>query len=189
MPGPKRSILLDSRVADARGSWVRVDNSTDDDELAEKIAAFESLPNAAGTEAARWLREDARDNDGLSLTRVLVTDDRVEGYISTTYGQVELTNGPMRRLTVPNRLRRRTVPAFVVCWVARHVDGDIPGVQLMLTAVGLARLAKRSGGLVAFAVDPHDEETSKMWRSDPYNFQLCREQPDSDRPTRLFIPI
>jgi hypothetical protein len=191
MPGAARSVLLDQKLeTDSRGTWVRLDHSTDGDEdLAEKVQAFQSLPNLAGMEAARWLRENARDNDGMSKTRVLVTEDRVEGFISTAFDTVELTNGAMRRLTVPKRLHRRRVPGFVVCWVARHADSDIPGVQLMLTAVGLARMAKQNSGLVAFAVDPHDEETSKMWRSDPYNFQLCREQPDSDRPTRLFIPI
>lgn len=160
----------------------------DDSELTEKMETFRSLPNSAGTEATRWLREDAFDNDGMSKTRVLLTDDRAEGFISTCFGTVDLTNGGVRRLTVPRHLRRRTVPAFLVCWVARHVDSDISGVQLMLTAVALARQAKQNSGLMAFAVDPHDEEAAAMWRADPWYFQQCRAREDG-RPTRLFIPL
>jgi len=99
MAGLKRSALLDSKLeTDTRGTWVRLDHSTTDDgELLEKVSAFESLSNPAGKEAARWLREDALDNDGLTKTRLLVTDERVEGYIATCYGTVTLTGSDASR--------------------------------------------------------------------------------------------
>lgn len=190
MAGLKRSALLDSKLeTDARGTWVRLDQSTKDDgELLEKVSSFESLSNPAGEEAARWLREDALDNDGLTKTRMLVTDERVEGYIATCYGTVTLTDGGFRRLSQPRRLRRKTVPAFLLCWVARNVESDIEGMQLMLTALGLAREAKRISGLVAFALDPHDEEVSTMWQGEPWHFRKCKAG-SGDRPTRLYLPI
>jgi hypothetical protein len=190
MAGLKRSALLDSKLeTDTRGTWVRLDHSTrDDEELLDKVNAFESLPNAAGVEAARWLREDAFDNDGLTKTRALVTDERVEGYIATCFGTVTLTDGGFRRLSQPKRLRRKTVPAFLLCWVARHVASDVEGMQLMLTALGLAREAKRISGLVAFALDPHDEEVSMMWQGERWHFRKCKASP-GDRPTRLYLPI
>lgn len=190
MTGPPRSVLLDTALeTDPRGQWTRWDRDNRDDvELAEKIAAFESLESAAGVEAARWLREDAYDNDGLTKTRVLVSEQRIEGFIATCFGSVELTNGGIRRLAVPRHLRRRQVPAFLVCWVARHRESEIRGTQLMLTAVALARDAKRNSGLAALAVDPLDEEVSAMWRSAPWHFQMCRER-DDGRPSRLYLPI
>ena len=191
MAGPARSVLLLDTVleTDPRGQWIRLDrDSADDDGLVQKIAEFKSLDYPAGVEAARWLREDAYDNDGLTKTRVLVSEERVEGFIATCFGTVELTHGGIRRLTVPRHLRRRQAPAFVVCWVAKNRESEIPGAQLMLTAVALARDAKRNSGLVALALDPHDEDVARMWRESPWHFQKCRERGDG-RPTRHYIPI
>lgn len=185
-----RSILLDTPLeTDPRGRWRNWGRDADgDDELAEKVEAFESLNYPAGAKAARWLREDAYDNDGLTKTRLLVSDERVEGFIATCFGTVELTEGGMKRLTVRRDLRRRQAPAFLVCWVARHRNSEIPGTQLMLTAVSLARHAKRNSGLVALALDPHDDEVLKMWQAAPWNFQKCRRRADGQQ-TRLYVPI
>lgn len=185
-----RSILLDTPLeTDLRGTWRNWDRGADcDEELASKVESFESLDHPAGVAAARWLREDAYDNDGLSKTRLLVTEERIEGFIATSFGIVELTDSGRRGLPVRRNLRRREAPAFLVCWVARHRDSEIPGTQLMLTAIALAREAKRNSGLVAFAVDPHDEEVSEMWQSAPWHFRKCRSREDG-RPTRLYVPI
>jgi hypothetical protein len=185
-----RSVLLDKPLeTDPRGRWTLLDRERrDDEELVGKIETFQSLPNPAGIEAARWLREDAFDNDGLTKTRALVTDHRVEGFIATCFGSVDLTGGGRRRLSVPRRLKRQQVPAFILCWVARHEESEIPGIQLMLTALGLAREAKRNSGLVAFALDPHDEAVSIMWQGQPWHFRKCRER-KGDPPTRLYLPV
>ena len=190
MARPARSVLLDTLLeTDPRGRWRNWDHDADgDDELAKKVETFESLSHPAGEAAARWLREDAYDNDGLTKTRLLVSDDRVEGFVATCFGSVDLTEGGMKRLPVRRNLRRRQAPAFLVCWVARHRDSSIPGVQLMLTAVGLARHAKRNSGLVALALDPHDDGVAAMWRSAPWHFQQCRD-PGDGRQRRLYIPI
>ncbi len=191
MAGLPRSILLDTAMeTDPRGRWVRLDLETrDDPDLIQMVEEFVPLDHPAGAEAGRWLREDALDNDGLTKTRLLVSDERIEGFIATCFGSVELSNGGIRRLTVPRHLQRRAVPALLVCWVARHQDSEIPGLQLMLTAVGLARKAKRIGGLVALALDPHDNEVAEMWKGEPWHFQTCRKADKNDRPTRLFIPV
>lgn len=185
-----RSILLDNVLeTDPRGEWLRFDRDrAGDPAFLQKIEDFCSLDEPAGVEASRWLREDALENDGLTKTRVLVSDDRVEGFIATCFGSVDLTRGGEKRLGVPRRLQRRQVPAFIVCWVARHQASNIPGTQLMLTAVALAREAKRISGLAALALDPHDEEVAKMWQSEPWHFRRCRDRADG-RPTRLYIPI
>lgn len=185
-----RSALLDSSLeTDPRGKWFRWDRDhADDVNLAQKIEEFRSLEKPAGAEAARWLREDALENDGLTKTRVLVSDERAEGFIATCFGSVDLTRGGEKRLGVSRRLQRRQVPAFLVCWVAKHRESEIPGTQLMLTAVALAREAKRISGLAALALDPHDEEVAQMWRSAPWHFRKCRERRDGQA-TRLYIPI
>jgi hypothetical protein len=182
--------LLDTPLkTDPRGSWVRWDHTTkEDSELAQKVEEFEPVEHPAGIEAARWLKDDALDNDGMSKTRLLVTDERVEGFISTCFGTVELTGGGKKRLPVPGRLQRTQAPAFIVCWVARHRDSLISGKQLMLTAVGLAREAKHLGGLVALALDPHDEEVAMVWQRQPWYFRRCKEG-KGGRSTRLYIPI
>jgi hypothetical protein len=185
-----RSVLLDAPLeTDPRGTWRNWDHEADDDhELASQVASFESLDNPAGIAASRWLREDAYENDGMSRTRLLVTDERVEGFIATSFGTVELTEGGMKQLPVPRKLRRRQAPALLLCWIARHRDSQISGEQLMLTAVGLARQARRNSGLVALTLDPYDDEVSKMWQAAPWHFQKCRRR-DNDRPTRLYLPI
>ncbi|MGE5282943.1 MAG: hypothetical protein ACM3N0_11620 [Chloroflexota bacterium] len=190
MPGLPRSVLLDTPLqTDPRGRWVRWDHTTkEDSELALKVEDFEPLEYPAGIEAARWLKEDALENDGMSKTRLLMTDERVEGFISMCFGTVELTGGGKKRLPVTRRLQRTQAPAFIVCWVARHRDSPIPGMQLMLTAVGLAREAKHLGGLVALALDPHDDEVAMMWQNQPWYFRKCREREDG-RPARLYLPI
>lgn len=190
MSGLPRSVLLDAPLkTDLRGSWVGWDHTAKEDyELTQKVEDFEPLEHPAGIEAARWLKEDALDNDGMSRTRLLVTDERVEGFISTCYGTVELTGGGKKRLPVPGRLQRTQAPAFIVCWVARHRDSLISGKQLMLTAVGLAREAKRLGGLVALALDPHDEEVAMLWQREPWYFRKCKGK-EGERPPRLYIPI
>lgn len=190
MARPARSILLDTKLeTDPRGRWRNWDRDADgDDELAERVAAFEPLDHPAGVEAARWLQKDALDNDGQSKTRLLVSEDRVEGFIATSFGTIELTEGGMKRLPVRRDLRRREVGAFLVCWVARHRESEIPGSQLMLTAVALARRAKRIAGLMALAVDPHDDEVAAMWRGAPWHLQQCRKRKDG-RQTRLYVPI
>ncbi len=185
-----RSALLDATLTtDSRGRWVLLDREAEADaDLLAKVQAFESLSHSAGIEAARWLREDAIDNDPLTRTRVLVGEDRVEGFIATCFGSVDLTGGGRKRLSVPRRLQRQQVPAFLVSWVARHRESEIPGSQLMLTALGLAREAKRNSGLVAFAVDPYDERVSTMWRGAPWHFRKSKERSDG-RPARLYLPI
>lgn len=191
MAGPPRSILLDTPLAtDLRGRWRNWDRDADeDDELAKMVENFEPLNYPAGQAAAHWLHEDALDNDGQSLTRLLVSDDRIEGFIATAFGTVELTGGGRKRLPIRRRdLQRQEVGALLVCWVARHKDSEISGTQLMLTAVALARRAKRIAGLMALAVDPHDDEVAAMWRAKPWNFQQCRK-PEEGRQTRLYIPI
>lgn len=185
-----RSILLDTPLeTDPRGTWVNWDRNADDDvELATKVSSFKGLDHPAGIAAARWLREDAYANDGLTKTRMLVSPARVEGFIATCFGTVELTEGGMKQLPVPGKLRRRQAPALLLCWIARHRDSEIRGTQLMLTAVALAREAKRNSGLIALALDPHDEEVARMWQAAPWHFQRCRRRRE-DRPTRLYVPI
>lgn len=190
MPGLPRSVLMEAPPAtDPRGRWALLDReSATDVDLMQKVEDFESLPHPAGIEAGRWLREDAIDNEPLTRTRVLVTDDRVEGFIATCFGSVTLTGGGRKRLSVPRRLQRQQAPAFIVCWVARHREGVVPGAQLMLTALGLAREAKRNSGLAVFALDPYDEQVSEMWQGRPWSFR--RGKPRSDgRPARLYLPL
>lgn len=184
-----RSDLLDSAVdTDRQGKWVVLDReSREDVDLGCKVEGFHSLSHPAGVEAARWLREDAFDNDPLTRTRVLVSDERVEGFIATCFGSVALTGGGRKRLSVPRRLQRQQVPAFILCWVARHRDSLVPGAQLMLTALGLAREAKRNSGLAVFALDPYDERVAKMWQGQPWHFRKARAQ--DGRPPRLYLPL
>ena len=190
MPGFPRSVLMEAPLeTDLRGRWTLLDGeSTADADLMRKVEEFESLSHPAGVESGRWLREDAIDNEPLTRTRVLLTDDRVEGFIATCFGSVILTGGGRRRLSVPRRLQRQQVPAFIVCWVARHRDGSIPGAQLMLTALGLAREAKRNSGLAVFALDPYDERVSTMWQEKPWHFRKSRARSDG-RPARLYLPL
>jgi hypothetical protein len=157
-------------------------------DLVEAVQGFQPLDHPAGQDAARWLRERALANDGSTKTYLLEHEGCVQGYFACCAGTVTLTRKDSRGLDVPYR---RQLPAFILAWVARHAEGSVPGIHLVVTAYGLARDLAQSLGRVAFALDPRDKRVARLWQDEPYGFQQCVTDPDdrTDRPPRLWLPL
>jgi len=154
--------------------------------LVGAVAAFESVDTDAGREAARWLQEDALDNDGSTKTYLIVDDGVVEGFFACCTGSVRITEAEAEGIGVDHHPE---LPAFLVAWVARRRDGALTGEALMLAAYGLARYLSESVGLVAFALDPLDEGIAVVWEAPPYGLRRCKTTKGRFKPPRLYIPL
>lgn len=169
------------------GKWTIFGQQTVTPALTALVDGFEPLENPGGREAARWLKEEALGQDRLTRTHLLLSEaeDKVLGYFSCCYSQVRLTEKNI--LSLGLRTRRTTVPAFLMCWVARRAEERV-GPDLMATAYGLAQEAGEKIGLVAFVVDPLDEAIASVWRAAPYYFQESDTRIRKDGPARLWLP-
>lgn len=191
-PEKHKSVLLseEPRPSTADIEWVRY-TRRNAAMYAEKVAAFKPLDVAAGHAATEWLREKALDlhEAEMTATRLAVSESRLEGFIATSYGVVELTHSGFKELGIPHPLRRDLTPAFILAWVARHEDSDLRGIDLVATAYGLGREAATRGGLPCFALDPHDDETAERWQAKPYYFRKAKQPEDPKKRPRLWTPM
>jgi hypothetical protein len=148
--------------------------------------AFESLDFPAGEAAAEFLRDEAVVNSVMTRTHLLVADNRVEGFISLCSGSVRLSERSVRSLGL--RTTRKTMPAILLTWVARHHESSTTGLELVETAFALASESAENIGVAAFVLDPWDEKVADIWRSAPYPFRDS-EQKRKGKPPRLWTPL
>jgi hypothetical protein len=160
-PGQAQAVHP-SVEADPRCTWVTwtLDST---DEIAHKVEQFAPLDTVAGHKAARWLRERAR-GDHFTVTELLVSDERLEGFITCRVSEATLTWSGVESLGVSREEGRKRVPAYLLCWCAKHNESLIDGDELVLNALRMAREVSRYGCAV-LALDPHDDECAeKVWR-------------------------
>lgn len=177
--------LASAVTADPRCEWIEWDASTSE-VVAEKVRSFEPLDTAAGHAATTWLKEEAR-SDVFTVTFLLISSDRVEGFISCRVSEATLTWSGIEQLggTTTNR---KTVPAYLLCWCAKHHETLIHGEELLLNAVRLGRDLRRYGCAV-LALDPHDRESSeKVWQA-KHGFRLGANPMEPDQLARLWLPL
>ena len=156
-------------------------------DIARKIHEFRALDHPAGKRAEIYLREEALAGPTAKV-HVLVGPERIEGFIATTFTEVELERTDISGMGFSDR--RVRVPAFYLAWVAKHRDTAVPGADLVRAAYGLGLEAAELGGLVAFVLDPADDVVAELWMGDPYNFQESRTKPGSDGvPRKLWTPL
>jgi len=149
-------------AADPNCRWVEW-NLDASQEVAGLIEDFQPLDKPAGRAAARWLKEKARV-DLFTVTHLLVSDERVEGFITCRVSEATLTWSGVESLGVSQEEGRKRVPAYLLCWCAKHRDSRIDGEELILNAIRLGREVQRYG-CVVLALDPHDDECAeKVWR-------------------------
>jgi hypothetical protein len=98
---------------------------------------FQPLDYPAGKAAGEFLSHEALVNSAMTRTHLLVSDNRVEGFISLCSGSVQLSERSIRSLGL--RTAIRTMPAVVLTWVARHRESPGRGLELVETAFALAR--------------------------------------------------
>jgi hypothetical protein len=189
MSGPRKAPLLTVVTEEAKvvGEWEiwTPDRAARRPDLAEAVERFEPLNHPAGEAAARWLREDSLTNDPSTKTYLSVVDAEVHGFFACCAGTVALSQVDASDLAVPHR---QHLPAFVLAWVARRRGGVVPGLQLVATAYGLARDLASSLGMVAFVLDPMDDQVARIWQDEPYAFREAKTG-KGDRPARLWLPL
>jgi hypothetical protein len=168
------------------GQWVRLSHSTASPKLIKAMDAFESLDFPAGDAAASFLKEEAVVNSAMTRTHLLVTDDRVEGFISLCSASVKLSERSIRSLGL--RTTIKTMPATLLTWVARHRESSTSGLELVETAFALARESAKNIAVAAFVLDPWDEKVAEIWRKEPYPFRDS-EQKRTKKPPRLWTPL
>jgi hypothetical protein len=133
------------------------------DEVAHLVEAFEPLDTPAGHKATSWLKSKAR-KDLFTVTHLLISDKRVEGFITCRVSEATLTWSGIEALGVSREQGRKQVPAYLLCWCAKHRNAQIRGEELILNAIRLGREVQRYG-CVVLALDPHDDECAeKVWR-------------------------
>lgn len=169
------------------GRWVVFDNATATPAIAKAIDEFQPLDNPGGRAAYRWLKDEALPQDGATRTHLLLDEDdgRLLGYFACCADRISLTRKSI--LTLGLRTSRTTMPAFLLCWIARDRGEDV-ALHLMATAFGLAQEAAKSIGIVAFALDPKDDAVAEVWMQEPYYFQESSTRRKSG-PPRLWLPV
>lgn len=179
--------------ADPQYRWVPWDKESAE-ELAELVATFEPLDTDAGHAATGWLKNGARA-EMFALTELLVSSERVEGFITCRVSEATLTWSGVESLGVSREEGRKRVPAYLLCWCAKHRDSPVDGEELVLNALRIAREVSRFGCAV-LALDPHDDVCAeKVWRK-KYGFRDGAVPDPSEVPgpehagrTRLWTPL
>jgi hypothetical protein len=176
------------------GSWYQWTPANADsaayEDVAQAIAEFESLDTKAGREATRWLREDALLNHPSTVTYVLKSGTRIDGYFAVASGSVTLTQRHRKELAPGQRdfALSPTQGASLIAWLARHKDkdGETPGQAIVLYALFVALKAAHVQGTPVAVLDPYDDETAKFWM-DRYGFRRSRTPWGND--VRLWVPL
>jgi hypothetical protein len=184
-PRTQPVAVASTATADPRCQWVKW-NPSSPDEITEQVLAFEPVDKDAGHAATRWLHDQAR-GDVFTVTYLLVSPQRVEGFITCRVSEATLTWSGIERLGGTTKTRK-TVPAYLLCWCAKHRESVIDGEELLLNAVRLGR-ELREYGCAVLALDPHDSESSeKVWQR-KHGFRLGDNPAEPDKLARLWLPL
>jgi hypothetical protein len=158
------------------------------EDVAKAVGEFESLDTNAGQEATRWLREQALPNHPSTVTYVLLSRTRLEGYFAIASGSVTLTQRDRRELTPGQQdyLLHPTQGASLIAWLARHRDAETPGQTIVLYALSIALKVARLQGTPVAVLDPFDDDSADFW-AERYGFRRSRTQAGND--VRLWVPL
>lgn len=178
-------LSLQEVTADPRCAWVEW-NSSSSDEVVSAVEGFEPLDTAAGHKATDWLQRKARA-DIFTVTHLLVSSSRLEGFITCRVSEATLTWSGIESLGVSKEEGRKRVPAYLLCWCAKHQETDIDGIELVLNAIRLGREVRKYGCAV-LALDPHDDECAeKVWLN-KHGFRKAAT-PEDPGQVRLWTPL
>jgi hypothetical protein len=185
-PGDLELEQVPAVEADPRYTWVEWDEASPE-ELSGLVSAFQPLDMDAGHAAARWLKEEAQ-SDLFTVTHLLTSEQRLEGFITCRVSEATLTWSGVESLGVSRQESRKTVPAYLLCWCAKHRQTAMDGEELILNAIRLGKEVRRYGCAV-LALDPHDDLTAeKVWQR-KYGFRLGAKPAGSDKHPRLWTPL
>jgi hypothetical protein len=123
-----------------------------------------------------------------TVTRLLLRDERVEGFYAICSAQVRLSQRDRKELTSGHHHTLHPIqPAALVAWIAKRHDAEISGRKLVAHAVFVASQVAELQGTIALVLDPHDGEVSRVWR-ERYGFRPAVAE--EGKPTRrLWLPL
>jgi len=113
----------------------------------------------------------------------MIIDDVLEGFYSLAASRVELTTSHRRNVG-----EQPVQPAALITWLAKRNGSQVSGVQLLTHALGTALKVSEDMGIVAIVLDPYDEGSAEVWRSEPYRFRTSRTR-GADGSVRLWRSI
>lgn len=123
-----------------------------------------------------------------TVTRLLLRDERVEGFYAICSAQVRLSQRDRKELTsVHHHTLHPIQPAALVAWIAKRHDAEISGRKLVAHAVFVASQVAELQGTIALVLDPHDGEVSRVWR-ERYGFRPAVAE-EGKRTRRLWLPL
>lgn len=154
-------------------------------EVVDAIAGFKPIYCAAGWACAAWLRDRALREPHESATRLLLKDGAVLGFYALANGAAQLARRDREELEV----RYVTQPAVILTQIARAEAAPGVGETLLLHAIGVARRSTQYSAATVFALDPHDDKTSEMWRERGFRESELGPPGRDDGPKRLWIPL
>lgn len=175
-------------------TWYVWSPDLEDDPEYEKIAGaveeFESLDTAPGRDATRWLREEALDNHPSTITRLMVLDDRVEGFYAISSAHIRLSQRHRKRALRNHRAHRLhpEQPASLIPWLAKRWDAKIDALPLILHAAYIASEVAELQGNIALAIDPYDEDVAEIWTK-RYGFRASSQDASEGKSRRLWLPL
>ncbi|MDQ4041472.1 MAG: hypothetical protein M3141_06950 [Actinomycetota bacterium] len=138
--------------------------------LRDAVASFDAGSTPAGRAATAWLTNDAVKSYPSVVTRLVLVEGRIAGYVAVTPGEVELSGNHRKKLGLIHPIQGATL----IPWLGKDVSGLIPGTVLLEIALGVAREAAKLQGGAALVLDPFDLATSQMWVAPPYEFKRSR---------------
>jgi hypothetical protein len=156
-------------------------------DLLDQVMGFDPGVREAARQAAEWLRKRSLLVPAESVARLLLDRGRLLGFYALAGGSAELTRSQRREVGESDR---RTQPATILTQIARDSQSpDGTGRQLLLHALAVAQRSALEIASTVFALDPHDEETAKMWTT-RYGFrESAGFAPGREDIRRLWIPL
>lgn len=157
-------------------------------ELANGVREFRSERSDAGREAARWLREDALEDHPNTVTYLLWTGVRVDGYFALASGSVELAMDDRLEFTPPGSeyLPPPVLGASHIEWLARNDQGDTPGHDILLYALSVAMQVADLQGTPVAVLDPYDKAVAELCEG-RYGFRRSQTRAGND--VRLWLTL
>lgn len=152
------------------------------------IAKFEGVDNDAGSDAATWLRHEALDNHGSTVTWLLIENRQIQGFYAMASASVRLSQRHRKKIQIrsPHDLKP-TQPASLIAWIGKARDsGPSVGRRLFQHAVSTASEIAEVQGNIAIVVDAYDAETAAMWQT---RYGFTRASSNEDGTSRLWAPL
>lgn len=151
--------------------------------LKRALSRFDAGPLPAARAAVEWLQQDAVAQFSTSRTHLLMVDGSLAGFYSLASAHAVLTQRQRKKAGVTRPAGE--VPATMVTWIAKALDGPVDGDVLLLHAVATARRSRDAVASALLVVDAYDDETARMWRT-RYGFRPARSH---GRGQRLWLPL